>query len=77
MCSGRINPMSKQYLVFPGSSAVMNLPASIGDTHLIPESRICPGKEMRLFHFSIFAWEIPCTEEPGGLHGVTEESYTT
>ena len=23
-------------------------------------------------HFSIFAWRIPWTEEPGGLHGITE-----
>ena len=35
-------------------------------------------------HSSIFAWEIPCTEDPGGLqsidcrpHRVTKESDTT
>ena len=25
-------------------------------------------------HSSILAWEIPRTEEPGGLHGVAKES---
>ena len=34
------------------------------------------GKEMAI-HSSILAWEIPWTEEPGGLHGVTKESDTT
>ena len=35
-------------------------------------------------HFSVLAWKIPCTEEPGGLHpwgrkelGVTEHMYDT
>ena len=28
-------------------------------------------------HSSILAWEIPWTEEPGGLHGVAKESDTT
>ena len=34
-------------------------------------------KEMATYS-SILAWEIPWTEEPGGLqvHGVTEESHT-
>ena len=33
-------------------------------------------KEMTT-HFSILAWEIPWTEEPGRLHGITKESGTT
>uniref|UniRef100_A0A8C2RGJ9 Neutral/alkaline non-lysosomal ceramidase C-terminal domain-containing protein n=1 Tax=Capra hircus TaxID=9925 RepID=A0A8C2RGJ9_CAPHI len=28
-------------------------------------------------HSRSLAWEIPWTEEPGGLHGVTKESATT
>ena len=28
-------------------------------------------------HSRILAWEIPWTEEPGGLHGVTKEPATT
>ena len=28
-------------------------------------------------HSNILAWDIPWTEEPGGLHGVTRESDTT
>ena len=27
-------------------------------------------------HSSILAWKIPWTEEPGGLHGVAQESNT-
>ena len=36
------------------------------------------GEEMAI-HSSIFAWKIPCTEEPGGLHSPWghRESYTT
>ena len=33
-------------------------------------------KEMAT-HSRSLAWEIPWTEEPGGLHGVTKESATT
>ena len=31
------------------------------------------GEELAT-HSSILAWEIPRTEEPGGLHGVAKES---
>ena len=59
VCSGYINPMSKQYLVFPHGSAVMNLPATIGDTHLIPESRICPGEGNGTFPLQCFCLGNP------------------
>ena len=32
-------------------------------------------KEMAI-HFSILAWEIPWTEEPGGLHRVGNDEVT-
>ena len=45
---------------FPGGSIVKNLPASAGA--LGQEDPL--GKEMAT-HFSILAWRIPWTEEPG------------
>ena len=53
-------------------------PANAGDMGSIPGSGKSPGKEMAP-HSSILAWEIPWTEEPGGLQsmGVTKELDTT
>ena len=56
-------------LGFTGGSVVKNLPASggdAGDLGSIPESGRSPGvgNDNRS---SILAWEIPLTEEPGGL----------
>ena len=56
----------------PGGSVVKNLPASAGDlrdTGSIPGSGIPPG-EGNGTHSSILAWEIPWTEEPGGLQSM-------
>ena len=62
---------------FPGGSTVNNPPANTGDMGSIPGRGRSPGKEMAT-HSSILAWEIPWTEEPGGLvHGVAKESDTT
>ena len=52
---------------FPGGSVVNNLPANAGDAGLIPGLGRSPGKKMAT-HSSILAWEIPWTEEPGGLY---------
>ena len=49
---------------FPGCSLVKNLPASTGDTGLIPGSGRSPGIGS---HSSMHAWEIPWKEEPGPL----------
>ena len=54
---------------FPGGSVVKNLPANAGDARdmgLIPGSGRSPDRVMAT-HSSILAWEIPWTEEPGGL----------
>ena len=51
---------------FPGGSAVENLLVNAGDMGLIPGSRSSLREGMET-HSSIFAWEIPWTEEPGGL----------
>ena len=57
---------------FAGGSVVKNLPANAGDASLIPGSGRSLGQEDPLeegmaTHSSILAWEIPWTEEPGGL----------
>ena len=51
---------------FPVSSAVNNLPVNAGDTGLIPGLGSSLKKEMAT-HSSIFALEIPWTEESDGL----------
>ena len=62
-------------------TVVKNLLANAGDSGdagLIPELERPLEKEMAT-HSSILAWEIPWTEEPGGLyivHGVSESDVT-
>ena len=54
---------------FPGSAVVKNLSADAGDAidiGSIPGSGGSPEKEMATCS-NILAWEIPWTEEPGGL----------
>ena len=50
----------------PDDSAVKGQPAKAGDPGLIPGLGDPLEKEMAT-HSSILAWEIPWTEEPGGL----------
>ena len=45
---------------------IKNLPANAGDLGSIPGLEDPLEKEMAT-HSSILAWEIPWTEEPGGL----------
>ena len=51
---------------FPGVSEVKNPPANAGDSGSSPGLGRSPEEEMAP-HSSIFAWEIPWTEELGGL----------
>ena len=51
---------------FPGGSVVKNLPANAEDWGSILGQEDILEKEMAT-HFSILVWEIPWTEEPGGL----------
>ena len=53
---------------FPGGSPVKYPPANAGDTSSIPGSGTLE-QEMAT-HSSILAWEIPWTEEPGGLQSI-------
>ena len=60
------------YMGFASGSAVENLPVNAvdaGDTSLIPGSRRSHGGRHGS-PCSILAWEIPWTEEPGGLHSM-------
>ena len=57
---------------FPGGTVVQNPPANAGDAK---EPGLIPGREDPLekemaIHSSILAWEIPWTEEPGGLQSI-------
>ena len=54
---------------FPGGSVVKNPPTKAGDTGMILEWGRSLEEEMAT-HSSILAWEIPWTEEPGGLQSV-------
>ena len=48
---------------------VKNMPANAGDAGSIPGWEDYLEKEMAT-HSSILAWEIPRTEEPGGLQSI-------
>ena len=48
---------------FPGDSVVKNLLINVGVAGLMPRSRRFPWRRK----CSILAWEIPWTEEAGGL----------
>ena len=54
---------------FLGGSAVKSPPAGTGVVGLIPGPEDALEKTMAT-HSSILAWEIPWTEEPGGLRSV-------
>ena len=51
---------------------VKNLPANAGDTDSIPGSERSLEKGMAT-HSSILAWDIPWTEEPGGLQSMESQ----
>ena len=55
-------------MAFHGGSVVKGPSASV-DVVLIPRSERSPGEGMATYS-SVLAWEIPWTEEPGGLESV-------
>ena len=57
---------------FPGGSMVKNLPANAGDMESIPGSGKSLGEGNGNLS-SILAWEIPWTEEPGGLQSMESQ----
>ena len=56
-------------------SAVKNPPANAGDMGSIPRSGRSPGGRNAV-NFSILAWEIPGTEEPGRLQSMGLQRQT-
>ena len=59
---------------FPGGSVVKNPPADAAQVRSLGQEDSLE-KEMTT-HSSIPAWEIPWTEEPGGLEGCKEMDMT-
>ena len=59
---------SNPLMGFPSGSVGKNSPANAGDEGSIPGSGSLLEKEMATH--SILAWEIPWTEEPGGLQSM-------
>ena len=55
---------------------VKNLPANAGEAGLTPGLGRSPG-EGNATHSSILAWEIPWTEEPGGLQSMWSQKSQT
>ena len=51
---------------------VKNLPANAGNVDSIPGSEKSP-EEGNDNHFSILAWEIPWTEEPGRVQSMVSQ----
>ena len=54
---------------FPGGSVVKNLPAK-QETRVQSLDQEDPLEKGMATHSSILAWEIPRTEEPGGLQSM-------
>ena len=63
-------------LGFPGGAVVKNLPANAGKTDLIPGSGRSP-EEGNGNPLQYSSWEIPQTEEPGGLQSMGLEKSQT
>ena len=66
---------TKNDMGFSGGSGVKNPPANAQDTGSIPGSGRSPG-EGNGTHSSILVWEIPWTEQPGGLQSMGSKSWT-
>ena len=56
-------------LVFPNGSVVKNLPA-VQETWIQSLAQEDPLQEEMATHSSVLAWEIPWTEETGGLQSM-------
>ena len=57
---------------FPGGSGVKN-PPLMKETQGRSLSKEDPLKKKKATHSSILAWEIPCTDEPGGLQSTGKQ----
>ena len=57
---------------FPGGSVVENLPA-MQETQVRSLDQEDPLEKEMTTHSSILVWEIPWTEEPGGLQSMVSQ----
>ena len=66
-------------LGFPDGSVVQNLPAKQGtqETRIQSLGQEDPLEKETATHPNILAWEIPWTEEPGGLQSVRSMTQHT
>ena len=64
------------FLGFPGGSVIKNLPANAGDMGRSLGREDPLEKEMAA-HFSTLSWEIPCTEDSGGLQSMGSQKSQT
>ena len=64
--------------IVPAGSVVKNPPANAGDISdaLLSLGQKNPLEKEMAIHSSILAWEIPWTEEPGGLQSAGLQSQT-
>ena len=53
---------------FPGGAVVKNQPVNAGDTRSLSQED--PLEKEMATHSNILAWEIPWTEEAGGLQSI-------
>ena len=53
---------------------VKNLPANAGETQVRSLGREDPLVKAMATHSSVLAWEIPWTEEPGGLQSMGSQT---
>ena len=65
----RLNHHTEIQTGFPGDSVVKNLPAK-QETQIGSLGWEDPLEKEMATHSNILAWEIPWTEEPGGLWGM-------
>ena len=76
---GRKDIKSKLFVIkglFSGGAVIKNLPAHRGDKISSQGWEDLLEKEMAT-HFSILAWEIPWTEQPGGLQCMGLQEWDT
>ena len=71
--------MIQQLWAFQGGTVVKNLPAiqETQETRVQSVGQEDPLEEEMATHSSILAWEIPWTEEPGGLQSMASQKNWT
>ena len=71
-----LSPRQVELAGFPDGSVVKNLPA-MQETQVQSLSQEDPLEEEMATHFSILAWRIPWTEEPGRVQPMVSQELDT